>query len=81
MEQDIQPVQELKTAPHLDENLTCDVCGRFGSYRFGERALCQECYTGSGSCCPEFGKDDLWEFQDEAPNASAQPGSQNSQRK
>gem|GEM_PF-1634659 len=45
---------------HLDENAVCDRCGQFGAYHFGERTLCEECYTGSGSCCPEFGKDDLW---------------------
>lgn len=81
MKDEKQPTSEPKTSPRLNESLSCDVCGRFGAYRFGERALCQDCYTGSGSCCPEFGKDDLWEFQDEASAASAQPGSQSSQRK
>jgi hypothetical protein len=61
MEQDVhQPVQESKTTPTLNENVACDVCGRVGAYHFGERLLCQGCYAGSGSCCPEFGKDDLW---------------------
>jgi hypothetical protein len=49
----------------LDENAVCERCGRFGAFRFGGRQLCQECYTDCGSCCPEFGKDDLWKFDDE----------------
>jgi hypothetical protein len=44
----------------LDENAACDRCGKFGAYVIDDRALCPECYAGSGSCCPEFGKDDLW---------------------
>lgn len=32
----------------------------------GERKLCRDCYQSSGSCCPEFGKDNLWEFRDGA---------------
>ncbi len=74
-----KPTPEPGAAPLLNENLACDVCGRFGAYRFGERALCQDCYTGSGSCCPEFGKDDLWKCQDEGPGMAAQSGSPGSQ--
>lgn len=44
----------------LNENVVCDRCGKFGAYVIDDRALCPECYAGSGSCCPEFGKDDLW---------------------
>jgi hypothetical protein len=79
MEQDVhQPVQESKTTPTLNENVACDVCGRFGAYHFGERLLCQECYAGSGSCCPEFGKDDLWTFENEERSQSDQLGNRNS---
>lgn len=78
MKPEKQPVQEPKTALTLNESVACDVCGRFGAYRFGERWLCQECYTGSGSCCPEFGKDDLWSFEAEALLTSDQPGSKSS---
>lgn len=49
-----------------DEKAVCDVCGKFGAFHFGDRVLCQECYVGSGSCCPEFGKDDLWPREPEA---------------
>jgi len=45
----------------LDENAACDRCGRFGAYQVGDRQLCPGRYEGCGSCCPEFGKDDLWQ--------------------
>jgi len=43
----------------VDENLVCDVCNRFGAIDFGERKLCPDCYETSGSCCPEFGKEEF----------------------
>lgn len=48
----------------VNTNLVCDVCGRFGALKFGKQTLCADCYIESGSCCPEFGKDDLWTFPD-----------------
>jgi hypothetical protein len=60
-----QYIDETGAGVCLDENTACDACGRFGAFRFGERTLCQECYEGCGSCCPEFGKDDLWTFPNE----------------
>ncbi|HVU26441.1 MAG TPA: hypothetical protein VHG71_01735 [Verrucomicrobiae bacterium] len=53
-------VDETSADICLDENAACDGCGKFGAYHFDGRTLCAECYTGCGSCCPEFGKDDLW---------------------
>jgi len=44
----------------LDESARCDDCGRFGAFDLGDRRLCEECYRGCGSCCPEFGGHDLW---------------------
>jgi hypothetical protein len=44
----------------FDENLACDRCGRFGAYQFDGERVCAECYELRGSCCPEFGADDLW---------------------
>ncbi len=38
----------------------CEHCGVIGAGRFGERWICDECIEGMSSCCPEFGKDDLW---------------------
>lgn len=53
-------ISNADLAVRLDEDAVCDVCGRFGAFHFGGRALCLDCYSGCGSCCPEFGKDDLW---------------------
>jgi len=58
-----QQVQPMNSQTHLDDAAVCDVCGRFGAYRLGDRLLCLGCYMGRGSCCPEFGKDDLWTSQ------------------
>lgn len=70
MKEGIQPSQESKTQPTLNENVACDVCGRFGAYSIGERLLCQECYIDCGSCCREFGSDDLWAISAARDNAS-----------
>jgi hypothetical protein len=48
---------------------TCDECGAVGAFQFGEVLLCTDCYAGKGSCCPEFGKDDLWR-DDESPSGN-----------
>lgn len=56
------------------EGIRCDTCGRFGAVKVGDRALCPDCYAGSGSCCPEFGKDDLWTFPKDEPVESNPPG-------
>ncbi len=53
-------------SPPFEEAAVCDECGRFGAFDMGERKLCRDCYQGAGSCCPEFGKDDPWEFRDRA---------------
>lgn len=44
-----------------DPAARCGECGAFGATQFGDLFLCTDCYAGKGSCCPEFGKDDLWE--------------------
>ena len=67
MKEDVQNICVMDGQVRLDENVACDVCGKFGAYYFGDRTLCPDCYGGCGSCCPEFGKDDLWASQtDEA---------------
>lgn len=60
MKDDAQNTCETDGKVRLDENAVCDRCGKFGAYRLADRQLCPECYEGCGSCCPEFGKDDLW---------------------
>jgi hypothetical protein len=42
------------------ENDRCESCGRWGAVEIAGRPLCDDCRQGCGSCCPEFGKDDLW---------------------
>lgn len=45
---------------NADPNATCERCGRFGAFNVAGQWLCASCYEASGSCCPEFGADDLW---------------------
>jgi hypothetical protein len=43
----------------IDPNATCSECGASGAFDFGHIKLCTRCYSEKGSCCAEFGKDDL----------------------
>lgn len=54
------PAKPTCEVPKVDPALVCDECGAFGAFEFGGVTLCVDCYAGKGSCCPEFGKDDLW---------------------
>jgi hypothetical protein len=60
--------------PKKNENLTCEVCGRFGAFEIGDRVLCETCYVNSGSCCPEFGADDLWAKNENSEKCAAERG-------
>ena len=54
--------QKTQTEPlKVDKELRCDRCGKYGAVQLDGKALCPECYQLVGSCCPEFGADDLWE--------------------
>jgi hypothetical protein len=44
----------------IDDAARCDRCGGLSPFDLGDRRLCEECYGLAGSCCPEFGADDLW---------------------
>jgi hypothetical protein len=48
----------------LEDSLDCDMCGRFGAVEFGDRHLCPDCYESSGSCCPEFGREECDKAED-----------------
>ncbi len=37
----------------FDENVPCEICGRFGAYLFDGEHLCADCYETRGSCCQE----------------------------
>lgn len=48
----------------------CERCGAIPALKIGARWICESCYVEAGSCCPEFGADDLW-VVDEAKERSA----------
>ena len=50
--QDTIPPDIMERAP------CCGLCGRPGAARFADRWICDTCYCESGSCCPEFGRED-----------------------
>lgn len=66
MNQDTKNICPTDGEVLLDANAVCDVCGKFGAYDFGHQILCQDCYGNSGSCCREFGSDDLWATPNES---------------
>lgn len=37
-----------------DQTPACTRCGRPTEDKVGEQALCDDCYSLAGSCCPEF---------------------------
>lgn len=43
----------------LNEHVACSMCGRFGAVELGNQYLCPNCYEACGSCCPEFGREEL----------------------
>ena len=57
-----EPQQPSKdyALPLEGANAACDECGTLGAFTFQGVKLCLHCYSEKGSCCPEFGKDDLW---------------------
>ena len=71
-----EPKQPIKyCTPSLeDANATCDECGTLGAFTFEGVKLCLRCYSEKGSCCPEFGKDDLWKDRDAGNNPNPQTG-------
>lgn len=66
--------QELR----LDPEERCDRCGVVGAFDLGDRRLCEECYRSYGSCCLEFGGDDLTQRDDQP--AEADPKSSSASR-
>lgn len=50
-----------KNAPPATAGGPCERCGRpEAEVRCGGSTLCLDCYYLAGSCCLEFGADDLW---------------------
>jgi hypothetical protein len=56
-----------------DPDARCDRCGGFSPLDLGDRRLCEECYRACGSCCLEFGADDLWQQSDEESTTAVPP--------
>jgi hypothetical protein len=50
--------------PSRASGTVCERCGRPDSVEIEGHHLCIECYQIAGSCCLEFGADDLWEEDD-----------------
>jgi hypothetical protein len=68
---DAPPLQETGVSPGastdtLVEN-SCERCGGVHAVKVGTRWLCESCYVEAGSCCLEFGADDLWDLDEAKP--------------
>ena len=50
--------------------MECSYCGRPTELVIGGLPICEECYQNAGSCCLEFGGDDLWQKREEARSGS-----------
>ncbi len=53
--------------------IICEMCGRPDAIKVADRSICLECYEKAGSCCMEFGQDDLWQLREEQ-TAGEKPG-------
>ncbi|HXK62550.1 MAG TPA: hypothetical protein PLP42_21910 [Acidobacteriota bacterium] len=53
-----------------NEPQPCEICGNPEAMQFADQWICEECYQGRSSCCPEFGKDDLWVFEEDQQEAA-----------
>ncbi len=51
--------QAIRSGP-LPEPAVCERCGRPTPMAIGGHNICLECYDVVGSCCLEFGADDIW---------------------
>ncbi|MDW8342990.1 MAG: hypothetical protein RMM51_00690 [Verrucomicrobiae bacterium] len=74
------PLAGTRPARHIDavdQSPTlpaCERCGAPRASRIADRWLCTDCYTAAGSCCPEFGADDLWQHHpDTSPRIRPNP--------
>jgi hypothetical protein len=68
---DVSPVQENAVSADRMSGTTmencCERCGGVRAVKVGTRWLCESCYAEAGSCCLEFGADDLWDFEETKP--------------
>jgi len=57
--------EKNKDGVRFNEHAACSICGHYGAFQIGHQHLCNNCYEGCGSCCPEFGREDLQELSKE----------------
>lgn len=51
--------------PQGEEEGRCERCGLSGAIEIAGRRFCLACYSDCGSCCLEFGADDLWALRND----------------
>ncbi len=65
--------QNSRNHPNAETMAGCQRCGRKESYVFAGKRLCRDCFQLYGSCCLEFGGDDLWKEREEENEDSESP--------
>ena len=55
----------IEESPAATESHACARCGRTAEHYLGGMWVCEECRQIRGSCCLEFGGDDLWQEREE----------------
>jgi hypothetical protein len=45
--------------------MECRLCGRSTAIVLGGVPICEGCYESAGSCCLEFGGEDLWQKREQ----------------
>lgn len=61
--------------------MECRFCGKPTTLLVGGAPICEDCCQNAGSCCREFGGDDLWqqrndEESEHGPTGVEKPGGQ-----
>jgi hypothetical protein len=56
----------------------CRFCGRPTEIVLDGMPICEECYQKAGSCCVEFGGQDLWRQREHDASDDPRPGGQSS---
>jgi hypothetical protein len=54
--------------------MECRFCGRPTEIVLDDMPICEDCYEERGSCCLEFGGDDLWQEREQAGRSQPEDG-------
>jgi hypothetical protein len=54
--------------------MVCRFCGRPTEIILGGLPICEGCYEERGSCCLEFGGEDLWQEREQAGRSRQEDG-------